>query len=227
MEKISFYQLAAAAQILLLAALAGCAAPPDYYAETGHMARLGEETRRTTGRELGEIVHPEEETLHTPIELEGGPTFQVQLVGPGGNAAVETEPGEASPPPPVEAALDAIDGAQLTAVAQSKYGIRIQDVKAIFGRLDESAPRASNILRVQFSSPALDESAALRELLLICAIASGMDENAALDAVVGLALDGGSLPWLSAAATMQSFYAYKNGEMSLSEWKQLVDIQRF
>ncbi len=225
MEKISLYQLAAV-PILLIAALAGCAAPPDYYAETGHMTRLGEETRRATGRNIGEIVHPEEETLHTPIELEGGPTFQVQLVGPGGPAAVETGSAEADPTPPIAPAY-AIDGAQLSAVAQSKYGIRIQDVKAILGRLDESSQRASNILRVEFSSPALDESGALRELLLICAIAAGMDENAALDAVVGLALDGGSLPWLSAAATMQSFYAYKNGEMSLSEWKQLVDIQRF
>lgn len=224
MEKISLYQLAAV-QILFIAALAGCAAPPDYYAETGHMTRLGEETRRTTGRKIGEIVHPEEETLHTPIELEGGPTFQVRLVGPGGPGAVEIGSGEAAPLPP--APMEAIDGAQLAAVAQSKYGIQIQDVKTILGRLDESSPRASNILRVEFSSPALDESAALRELLLICAIAAGMDENAALDAVVGLALDSGSLPWLSAAATMQSFYAYKNGEMSLSEWKQLVNIQRF
>ena len=212
---------------LLVAVLGGvlfvaCRAPSDDFKTTAYMMRLGEETRDRSGRALGEAVVPPEAQRPVVVPIVVGEPLPFHFVRASDESVLPTEIDVTRPQERVVAPI-AIDRERLTTFLRTKYEIGIVDIKTINGRFTGD----ENILRVEFMAASRNEEEILRDFMFICAAAVGMDTESTVDVIVGLATDPQLLPWVRLRVDVASFAAYQAGDLSLEEWKNEIEIQRF
>ncbi|MBM3216204.1 hypothetical protein FJZ36_14965 [Candidatus Poribacteria bacterium] len=202
---------------------AGCSAPANYYRQTAYMTRLGEETRRQTGRRLGSSELQPGLSTNLAFDMADGAEIRlapVALTSPDANVLPRLDP---VPTDPTSAEPIGIDRSRLIEFLRRRYEVAVVDTQALNGRIAGS----QNVLRVEFLPRARSDESLMREFALICAAVQGMDDGRSIDTVVALATSAGFLPWLSMRADLSRFDAYQKGTISLEEWRRGVEIARY
>jgi hypothetical protein len=214
--------------------LHGCskvAPPDDYYQQVLEMEEHGEQARRDTGRQPGEVVVPVSDS--EPVRIATSPVHQLtadvsreegESEQEGRGEGRQEEPEEpprrevvrespSSPtllhPEPIAAASDVIK----SALKAPDLGISVRTVELVNGRLSGGR----NSVRVNFSSESMNVIE--DKFVAICAVIYHLDRGTnTVDVVVGIAEDEQANLLAILQSDMSDITAWMTNEFSRAEW---------
>ena len=194
--------------IYICFAFLSCAAkaPEDYYLHLLAMEKAGEQERKETGREIGEIVTPEESLQPMVIALNPGQSTLNSLNDSeplnsdllkitytktdAYETEVETEIATASTteedePEPTPAIVPVSISKELLEQSLSEENVDVIGIVTKDGRLDGDI----NLIQIHFASETISDYALYEKFLYICAIIYGYDtDKNTVDIVMGFAI---------------------------------------
>ncbi|MDA1191519.1 MAG: hypothetical protein O3A46_07535 [Candidatus Poribacteria bacterium] len=213
---------------LIVALVAGCAAPSNDYVRSAYMMRLGEEARAKSGRQLNEARVPDSATrpVVVPIIVEPDAVFtfiaatQVEVLP----IAVPEPPTEAPTPVAAKAVVAiGVDLDRLKTFLREQYTLGVVNIQPSNGRFTGD----KNLLRIDYIPAPRDESQVLRDYQLICAAIVGMDPAETVDTVIAFGLDPRLIPWISVSGDVWNFLAYQAEEMTSTQYNERLSIRKF
>jgi len=215
--------------ILFSYACSSLTPPDDYYQDVLEMEKHGEQARRDTGRQPGEIITPVEEP--EPIKIER--PFANQLTQEVVQQDIEEisilarEEEEIQEQPPRREAIEKPSSPQIlpsgpitvaaevikSALNSADLGISVRTVELVNGRLSGG----KNSVRVNFLSESLDFID--DRFVAICAVIYHLDRGKnTVDIVAGIAEDRQANLIAIVQSDMNNIAAWMNNEISRAEW---------
>ena len=215
--------------ILFSYACSSLTPPDDYYQDVLEMEKHGEQARRDTGRQPGEVIIPVLEP--EPIKIERTPANQltqevvqqdieeisiltqekeeIQEQPPQREAVEKPSSPQILPSGPITIAAEVIK----SALNSADLGISVRTVELVNGR-----PRGGkNSVRVNFLSESLDFID--DRFVAICAVIYHLDRGKnTVDIVAGIAEDRQANLIAIVQSDMSNIAAWMNNEISRAEW---------
>ena len=218
----------------------GTKAPEDYYLRLLAMEKAGEQERRETGREIGEIVTPEEALQPMVIALQpeqkvssnseplNSDLLKIIYIKPSTpETEVTTEASvplvtEASEPKPTPAVVPIGINKEVLKQSLMDKNIEVIGIVTKDGRLDGE----KNLIQVHFALEAISNDALYETFLYICAIIYGydMDQNT-VDTVMGFAIVE-DFPYMVLEGKMENYIDFVNKKITYREWISKLSIKK-
>ena len=230
-----FQQILVAVMLCICFSFLSCGikAPEDYYLHLLAMEKVGEQERREAGREIGEIItpeeslqpmvialHPEQKALSShqePLNADLLKIIHTKTNTPEAEFTTEpsvslaTEKPESKPTPAMVPI--GIDKEMLKQSLKDK-NINIIGIVTKDGRLDGEW----NLIQVHFASETMSDDALYEKFLYICAIIYGYDMGKnTVDTVMGFAIVE-DFPYMVLEGKMEDYVDFANNKILYREW---------
>ena len=218
-------------------------APEDYYLHLLAMEKAGEQERKETGREIGEIVTPEESLQPMVIALNPEQNTSNSLndreplnsdllkITYTKTDAYETELEmetatalitEEYEPEPTPAVVPISISKELLEQSLETENVDVIGIVTKDGRLDGDI----NLIQIHFASETMSDDALYEKFLYICAIIHGFDmKQKTVDKVMGFAI-AEDFPYMVLEGKMADYVDFANKKVSYREWVSKLTIKK-